>query len=162
MIAAFYEHPSQLPSGLLDEVTRLALDRLEQSARPCERYFAVCYLRLADAVPAAARAAILERLQEDARQILDLDPTVLAASEFQPWWLAESRDAPLAVALRAEIELSLDGEIARQHDDGYWEPRWSWGPEFPGAWQRARSELLGSETLRTLLALRGWGRIETR
>ena len=160
VIAAFHEHPAQLPDGLLERVTRLALDQLERVEPPCERYIALCYLRLADAAPAAVRGPILERLQGDAREMLDLDPAVLAASEFQPWWLAGSRDAPLAGPLRPEIELGLDGEIARQHDDGYWEPRWSWGPEFPDAWQRARSELLGSETLRTLLALRGWGRFE--
>lgn len=159
-IAAFHEHPELVADGFLDELTPLALARLEKTPAPCDRYIALCFLRLADAAPARVRAPILARLRDDAREILDLDPQALEACEFQPWWLAETSDAPLADALRPEIQAGLDREIARQHADGYWEPRWTWGGAYPEAWERARLELRGSETLRTLIALRGWGRIE--
>lgn len=160
VVAALHDHPELVPDDLLRKVTELALARLDRTPAPCDPYIALCFLRLADAAPAEVRAPILERVSADARSILDLDPAAVAANHFQPWWLAESASAPLAGPLGPEIELSLDAEIARQHDDGYWEPRWSWGPQYPEAWAEARSELLGSETLRTLLALRGWGRIE--
>lgn len=159
VVASFHEHPDLLPAGLLDEVTALALKRLAATPAPADRYVALCFLRLAEAAPAGVRAPILERLRGDARSILDLDPVQLENGEFQPWWLAESRDAPLAESLRPDIEASLDREIERQHADGCWEPRWSWGGTYPEAWEQARRDWRGSETVHTLLALRGWGRL---
>ncbi len=160
IVAALHEHASRVPAGLLDEMTRTALDRLAATPVPCPRYVAVCYLRLADAAPAGVRATIVERLRADARSILDLEAAALDAGEMQSWWLAGSPESPIADLLQPELDANLDREIARQHADGYWEPRWSWGGAYPEAWERARAELRGSETLRTLLALRAWGRIE--
>ncbi|MBW2414255.1 MAG: hypothetical protein JRG76_07075 [Deltaproteobacteria bacterium] len=160
IVAALHEHAALVPPDLLDDMTRTALERLASTPAPCPRYLAVCYLRLADAAPAAVRATIVSRLRADARSILDLDATALDAGEMQSWWLAGSPDSPLADLLQPELDANLDREIARQHADGYWEPRWTWGGAYPEGWARARSELLGSESLRTLLALRAWGRIE--
>ncbi len=158
--AALYEHRALVPAGLLDEVTDVALQRLEATPAPCPRYIALCYLELARSAPTEVAAPILARLAADAREILDLDPAVIAAQEFQVWWLAESPDDPLAEALGPEIAANLDAEVARQDPQGYWAPRWAWGPAYPEAWERARRELLASETVRTLRALRNWGRIE--
>jgi hypothetical protein len=162
IIAALHEHAALVPAHLLDELLALAMERLETTPAPCPRYIALCYLELARAAPPEAGVRIVERLREDSRHILDLDPAVVTAQEFQVWWLAESPDSPLAEPLGAEIAWNLDAEIERQHESGCWAPRWSWGPAYPEAWERARHELQASETLRTLLVLRAWGRIRGR
>ncbi|MCP3985256.1 MAG: hypothetical protein GY723_12775 [bacterium] len=160
IIAFFHEHAEQIPAALLETLTSLALEQLQKIPGAPPPYVSLCYLRLGAVAPGEVRAAIETRLHSDARRILDLDPATLASNHFPVWWLAESPEAWLAESLAGEIEASLDGEIERQSEQGYWEPRWSWGPAYPEAWQQALRDWRGHEALHTLQALRAYGRIE--
>lgn len=162
LAAALHEHASLVPARLLAELTATALERLDAAPSPIDPYAALCYLRLERVAPPPARARIAERLRRDARTLIDLDPARREANHFQPFWLAERPDDLLADPLREEIERNLDAEIARQHPDGYWEPRWTWADRHPDVWERARAEWRGSETLRTVAALAAWGRMHGR
>ncbi|MCZ6465198.1 MAG: hypothetical protein O7A09_12760, partial [Proteobacteria bacterium] len=158
LLAALHEHAALVPRELLGRLTDGALARLDESPVPLEPYTALCWLRFEPAAPAALRVRVAERLRSDARKLIDLDPRRREENHFQPFWLAERPDALLADLLREEVERNLDAEIERQHADGYWEPRWSWDDRYPEAWQTARLEWRGSETLRTVTCLAAWGR----
>jgi hypothetical protein len=157
VVAVFHAYPELVASALLEEVTELALARLAAAPAPVSRYAAFAFQRLAAQAPPDVREPILGRLRKDARSILDLEH--FDACEFQPWWLAPEPGAPLVDRLEPELGRSLEREIERQSEDGHWEPRWSWGDRYPDAWETARREWRGEQTLATLRALRAWGRI---
>ncbi len=161
IVAALHEHRALVPAALLEEVTSLALHQLDTSADPLAPYVSLCYLRLARAAPHEVRERIAARLRADARRTIDLDPDKREANHFQPFWLAPSPDALLADLLAPEVVLNLDAEIERQQPAGFWEPRWSWAEQDPEAWEIARRDWRGRETLRTLRTLRAYGQIDS-
>lgn len=160
IVARFHTWPEQVPAALLAEVSDLTLSRLDHTPSPLPPYVALCYQRLGETAPPEVRGRIAGRLRSDARKILDPDPAGWDGNAFPLFWLVPTPDTPGADQLEAEVALELDREIARQGEDGAWEPRWSWMGGYPEAWEVARREWRGEQTLHTLRALRAWGRIE--
>ena len=56
--------------------------------------------------------------------------------------------------------MNLDFEIEQQAEDGSWSPNFSWGDQYPEAWQTAKKEWQSRFTVDTLKTLRDFGRIE--
>lgn len=160
LCGALFEHSALVPHDLTGDLKRIALEKLDRTPAPVGPYVALSYLRFAAQASPDARDQVHERLRADARRILDLDRDKLDAEHFPPYWLAPEPDAPLAKSLEDAVSWDLDRQVARQSDEGFWEPPWSWGDQFPEAWERAREEWRGELTLRTLRALRAWARIE--
>lgn len=160
VVAILHAHAELVPRALLTEATELALAKLAETQGPLEPYTALCFLRLAEEAPAAVRDPIEKRLLGDARRILDLSPEKLEADHFEAFWLAPSGDSLLAESMQPELGRALDRTVERQRPDGGWDPRWSWGDAYPDAWERARREWRGVQTLRALRALRDHGRID--
>jgi hypothetical protein len=160
LIGVLLEHSALVPQDLIRELPRVALEKLDLTPSPIRPYLALCYLRFAAQAPRAAHEHVISRLRTDARQILDLNTEKLASEHFHPYWLAPGPEAPLADLLEDAIAWDLDREVARQSEEGFWEPRWTWGNRYPDTWELAREEWRGELTLRTLRALRAYGRIE--
>ena len=154
LIGALHDHAPIVPASILEEMTRLALQRLD-AAEQVPPYVARCYLRLARAAP-TARQKIESRLCEEATGIMaQIDGTSL-----QSFWLAETPDSTFAQAIAPEVASNLDTEIRRQSEDGSWKPQWSWFGNYPEVWEIAGLEWSGVLTLVTLRSLRAWGRLE--
>jgi hypothetical protein len=162
LVAHLWHYCEQVPLRFLRSVT----DAVETvfSAVPAEpeMHDLLCWLWLArtPAVPAELRDEVREwsraaALTITAREVAGwtgygLKPTTVAPEAERPW----SED--LAVPLRAQ----LDYEIARQGDDGAWAPNWNWSGSDSESWTQAEREWKGLLTLRLLLALRAYGRLE--
>ena len=59
-----------------------------------------------------------------------------------------------------QVKMHLDYQIDHQGADGTWDPVWSWAEAYPEAWTQARLEWRGLLTLKTLMQLRAFRRIE--
>ena len=153
LIAALHDHATMVPPSLLDELTALALEKLEAISE-IPPYVARCYLRLAEAAP-PARQTIQGRLCADVKAIMNQ----IDGSSLVPFWLAETPEGAFARAAETMVQANLDAEIQRQSPDGSWKPRWSWFGNYPEIWKIAEGEWSGQQTLLTLRSLRAWGRI---
>jgi hypothetical protein len=155
LIAALHDHAHIVPPSLLEEMTQLALQRLD-AIEQVPPYVSRCYLRLARAAP-SARRRIESRLCKDSAEIM----AQIDGSSLQKFWLAEAPDGAFPKAVESDIASNLDAEIARQSEDGAWRPQWSWFGNYPEVWEIADREWSGFLTLVTLRSLRAWGRLET-
>ena len=79
---------------------------------------------------------------------------------LKPLWLVTSPKSPLAAGLQDEVEMNLDFEIEQQGEDGAWSPNFSWGEQYPEAWQTAKKEWQSRITVDILKTLKDFGRIE--
>ena len=79
---------------------------------------------------------------------------------LKPLWLVTSPESPLAAGLQDEVEMNLDFEIEQQGEDGAWSPNFSWGDQYPEAWQTAKKEWQSRITVDILKTLKDFGRIE--
>jgi hypothetical protein len=157
LAGVLFEHLTLAPAEFAASVVADAVARLRETPRPIDPYVCLSYLRLAEVAPPADQITILDRLRDDAPD--SLDPSNPVFSHFPVHWLAPTPDAPLADRLSERVEHDLDQQVSRQSPEGYWEPGWSWGPAYPEAWASAREAWRGVLTVRTLRALRAWGRI---
>ena len=82
-----------------------------------------------------------------------------SAYGLQPVWVAESPAAPFAGALAGPIADNLDWLIDTQAPDGAWSPAWDWSFVDAEAWARAKRAWQGLLTVKTLRALRAYGRL---
>jgi hypothetical protein len=58
-----------------------------------------------------------------------------------------------------EIPKNLDFIIEAQAEDGTWRPNWSWGEQWPDAWEEAKRDWTGVITLDNLRKLHVFGRL---
>jgi hypothetical protein len=176
-VAILHTYAELVPPALLDEVTQLAHSRLEEAPSPLGPYAVAAFLDLAESAADPATEHILARLRSEARQAVRLDPEGWESDHFQPFWIAETPESPLAEVLQPELGRNLEWQIERQGRDGLWQPGWDWylgqemmgcdcsvgkrRQEFERAWGAARSEWAGQLTVRTLRALQAHGMIES-
>lgn len=168
VVGYLHEHRERVDPAFLAARTETVRQAVKSGSVPLGSYTALGLQRLAVAAPPALRDELFAALCDEVPGTIDPDPARWGA-DFQPFWLLVEGVTPLVQELAPLIALSLDREIARQADDGSWPPRWSWsgfpaGPDydataFAPAWEEARREWAGEQTVRTLRALREAGRL---
>jgi hypothetical protein len=121
-------------------------------------------LRLVEtkALPQSYRDRLIPRLYHLSRKFVSCDPQEWGGYVATPLKVAPTPGSLVADELRAGLEMCLDYQIDRQTPEGTWEPTWTWGDFYPDVWEQVKLEWRGELTLRTLTALRAFGRIETR
>ena len=77
---------------------------------------------------------------------------------LRPHWVVSSPKDPFAEDLGEALSKCLDFEIARQADEGSWEPFWAWG-QYEDDWSQAQSDWQGFLTVKMLLTLRNFARL---
>ena len=87
------------------------------------------------------------------------EPSEWAGYGLRPLQVADRPDSPFYEDLRDAVEENLDYEISTQGEDGRWAPTWSWGEQFPEAWEKAKLEWAGVLTVEKLVTLERHGRI---
>ena len=159
VVACLREHASLVPSEFLAEVSGLALDDICSLPDKIDVHTMLCYLRLMDTLPDESAGQLREKVERSASLGISGDPDGWPGESTPLFPFAPSPDSPLGEVLTNSVARRLDKEIERQSDDGSWLPTWTWG-QYENAWQGAKKEWQGHLTLRTLLALRAYGRIE--
>ncbi len=148
--------------GLRDSLTAAVVGHLDTLGDDIEMHELLCYVRLAEArnLPRATRGKLLGKLTPQVTRLAAGESAAMADYGLRPLDVAPTPESPFARAMTARIEVNLDHDIATQHEDGSWHPNWDWSDRYPEAWSRARREWQGVLTLRRLLALRSYDRIE--
>ncbi len=135
---------------------------LETFAEKVETHDLLCYVRLVQtsALPEPLRSWLLLRLAPVVDRVVAKEPSAWAQYGLKPLWVAEFPDSPFAGQLAGAIERNLDYEIEHQGADGAWAPSWTWFGQYDETWPQAEREWKGVLTIKTLLQLRSFGRLE--
>ena len=155
--ACFQAYPETVPSSLLDVVTTQSLRHLTGLPDTMEMHDMLCYLHLADEANKVVQDTIVGKLQRGVREVVDFDTEMYSGYCAKPIWLASSPESHLADVIMDGVETNLEYEICNQSADGSWEPFWTWDT-FPEDWKQARMEWQGHLTVKTLKALKDYGR----
>ncbi len=153
------QYRSLVPSGLLEPLLEDVIAHLDVLPERLEMHDLMCYARLLETgnLPESARARMLDRLRQAAKLAVAQTEGEWESYGLRPVALAKSPDSPFADLFPDAIERNLDYEIKRQQPDGSWPTTWSW----PGdAWQDAERDWKGVLTLRTLLTLSNYDRLD--
>jgi hypothetical protein len=153
-------YPSQVPVDFLNAVTRQALTHFEFLEDPIENHILLCYLRLAEYLPAGLRASFEQTLRERAMLAIALDPNEWDSGYvLKPHVFAPTPTSLLAPAMQDQIRMGLLHEMKRQEPDGSWAPTWEWG-QYEEAWPQARVEWQGHLTVHLLYNLHAYRMLE--
>jgi hypothetical protein len=114
-----------------------------------------------EALPQSYKDRLVPRLYHLSRKFVSCDPQEWGGYVATPLKVAPTPDSLVADMLRDGLEEYLDYQIDHQTQEGTWEPTWTWGDFYPDVWEQVKLEWRGELTLRTLTALRAFGRIET-
>jgi hypothetical protein len=159
IVGYLYEFPGILPNGLRDTLTRKAFAKLDNRSEPLEMHDLLCYLRLAERLPAGLQSELYTRLDPHVRAVVTTTPEQWRAYSLQPVLVAPWPESHYYPVFQSAISENLDFLIANQGDDGAWHPTWAWG-RYEEDWQRAKEEWKGVLTLDNLRVLRAYKRIE--
>ena len=163
IVGYLHDYCGIVPTELLETLTTAVFVHLDSLPDEIEMHDIICFVSLAETVslPAAKRDRIWAKLAKAAEHGVAREPEELAGYVLKPLFLVSSPESPLAAELADEVAMNLDFEIEQQGEDGAWSPSFSWGDQYPEAWQIARREWQARITLNTLRVLRDFGRIET-
>ena len=163
IVGYLHDYCTQVPTKMLETLTAAVFEHLDTLPDEIEMHDIICFVSLAEtpALPQSYKDGIWAKLAIAAEHGVARKPEQLTGYVLKPLYLASSPESPLAVELADELAMNLDFEIEQQGEDGAWSPNFSWGDQFPDAWQIARGEWQARITLKTLRVLRDFGRIKT-
>ena len=128
-----------------------------------EMHDLLCFVDLLETngLPREHYESILDKLKRAIPHSVALDPAEWDGYGLRPIQVVYHPGSPLAEAIDpAVIDADLDYQIEKQEADGSWSPNWSWDFVDAGAWAEAEREWRGILTLRTLMTLRAYDRID--
>lgn len=159
ILGYLYDYRSLVPEEFLRALTALQQVHLEAAAQPLDMHDVYCYQRLAATrdLPEDFRNQIIEKLKRTIDQTVGRSPRQWESYRLRPVDVVNGPDSPYLEVLDGALARNLDYAIEQQGEDGAWSPHWAWEGD---AWAEARREWQGYLTLRMLLLLRDFGRIE--
>lgn len=171
----FWANPRAAVIGYLQQFNRLApteflagarrgvIDDLMRYSQHMEKHDLLSFidLLLTAELPREDYEHVLDKLRRALPQSVALDPAEWDDYGLHPLDVIPTPTSPLAGVIDEEvIDAGLAYVIARQGADGAWPPNWSWVFVDADAWAAAEREWRGVLTLRHLLTLRAYGRID--
>jgi heme-degrading monooxygenase HmoA len=161
LLGYLYDYSELVPIKMIDALSDQILLRLKALDGIGMHDF-LSAKRLAETknLKSSYRQALLEQLFRLMDSVLVRDPDQWADYGLKPLQVAGSPGSPFYSALQELVPVNLDYEITRQNEDGSWPVSWSWGGLFPETWEIARMEWAGVITLRQLIDLKNYNRIE--
>ena len=159
IVGYLHEFSDGVPSQLLKTLTAAVLEHLDTLSDEMEMHDTLCFVRLAETKTLPNRDKVWAKLARAAQDVAR-NAEQLTGYVLKPLWLVTSPESPLAARLQDEVEMNLDFEIEQQGEDGAWSPNFSWGEQYPEAWQTAKKEWQSRITVDILKTLKDFGRIE--
>jgi hypothetical protein len=157
IVGCFHRYPRLVPSDFLDFLTQRCMDYLDQTKLTMHE--CLCYVRLAEHAPEPTRDRIIEVVRSQLNELVDIRPESWDQYGMQPLTLIETPQSPFFKELAEDVDLNLDYLIEKQSDDGSWAPNWQWG-QYHEDWKVAEEEWKGFLTVRNLMKLKAFGRID--
>jgi hypothetical protein len=162
IVGYLHDYAELVSDTLRDQLTAAALTHLSRKASDLEMHDLYCYVRLleTEALPTAVRTSLLEKLDSIIDRLVVMDPTEWDKYVLKPLEIVDRPESPFADGLSDAVAKNLDFVISRQAENGAWVPTWSWGNSFPEVWPQAKLDWSGVGTVKTLKALKRFGRLE--
>jgi hypothetical protein len=161
IVGYFHTWPELVPAGFLKEVTSAKLAYLETLPEKMEMHDLICFVRLAERLPNELLDPITGKLEKSLASVVARDAQAWASYGPQPLMYVSSPDSPFTGRIRSAVEANLDYLIDTQGADGSWSPNWSWGENYPEAWEQAKRDWQGQMTVDNLRKLQAFGRLST-
>ena len=160
IVGYLHEFSDGVPTQLQNQLTTTVLEQLDSLPDEMEMHDILCFVKLAETETLPNRDKVWEKIAQAAAPHLPQNAEQLTGYVLKPLWLVTSPESPLAAGFKEEVEMNLDFEIEQQGEDGSWSPNFSWGDQYPEAWQIAKKEWQSRFTVETLKTLKNFGRIE--
>lgn len=146
-------------SPLIAQAYELVLDAFRGQPDEMEMHALMCFIRLAEMASSGITGELLPKLRRSAELVSGRTAVDWEGYGGRPLWFAGTPTSLLADDLSEPIQNELDYLIATQSESGSWQPPWSWG-QYEDEWLVAKNEWAGWLTLRNLVSLKHWNRIE--
>lgn len=161
ILGYLYAHQTKVPSEVLSVVSDRVVSHLS-GLETIEMHELLCCLRLLQTktLPEDVRGRIHPKLTQLVDKTVAWDPAQWKGYGLRPLQVVDGPDSPFLTGHEESVAANLDYEISSQNEDGSWTPTWSWGEAFPDEWKLACREWSGVLTLRKLLVLKRFKRIE--
>lgn len=157
-----HDYPEHFPDEMRQIVTESVLDYLSSQPDEMEMHDLLCYIRLWQTrnLPAPTKAALFDKLKRIVDNTVERVPEQWRHYGMPPLAVIDSPASPFIAGFEDMIPANLDFIIASQDDAGVWLPNWSWGDQYPDAWEQAKRDWAGAITLENLRKLRAFDCIE--
>jgi len=162
IVGYFFDYAGLVPEEMRDRLLSKVITQIDEKADSMEMHELLCCVRLAEtkALPKDIKSSLVQNLKKIVDRVVAKNSSDWDNYGLKPSMLLNSPDSPFAEMLENEIEANLEYEIEHQNEDGSWSPNWSWDELFPEAWKEAETDWKGFLTVRNLVFLNNFGRIE--
>ena len=153
IVGFFIEHSVALQHRIDGKV--LAYLEQQSAVNAIEMHEILCYQRLLESpnLHPDIRTTIVSHLKPAIEPLL-IEPGS-GAYGLLPLDVASHPDSPFTEMMGERVAADLAHRVTQQHEDGYWQPAWSWESE---AWKTAEQEIRGVLTLNNLLIFKRYNR----
>jgi hypothetical protein len=135
LVGYLYKYRQWVPASFLQKVLGLTEKNLSSVHRPMDPFVLLCYMRLANIIPEPLKGHILQRLREDAHQVIEVDESKWAKWCIKPYWFAKSPSGPVSDIIKQDVIRSLKYEIRNLSAEGFIPLHWKASEEQAIAWK---------------------------
>ena len=163
VVGYLWQYRKLVPSPFVEEALRATTADLMAYAQHMEMHDLMCFVDLLETVglPDETRQDMVDKLRRAVARSVVADPAGWDDYNLKPLTVVRSPASPLVPAIDpAAMDANFDYLRRQQGEDGAWRPNWSWDFVDAAAWADAEREWKGVLTLRNLMTLRAFGRIE--
>jgi hypothetical protein len=162
IVGYLVDYADSVPSTLRGQLTDAVVLHLRERGETLTGEDIPCYVRLVQTrgLPAEIRTELVQLLIPIIDRAVVKDPERWGEYGLAPVDVVEGPESPFVELLADAMSAYLDYEIAQHAEDGVWQPKWSWFGLYPEAWPQARQDWSGYLTLRMLVVLDRFGRLE--
>ncbi|MDD1772306.1 MAG: hypothetical protein LUQ09_05235 [Methanomassiliicoccales archaeon] len=164
VLAGLHHYSSLVPVDLLDRMTEETVECIESEkdlgsggGSDLEYVIALAETR---GLPERWRGRLESRVREVVPVAVVGDPERWNTYCLSPLRIIDTPETLGAELIADKVQIHLNHQIENQSEEGTWDPVWSWAGAYPDDWARARLEWRGHLTLRTLMQLRAFRRME--
>jgi hypothetical protein len=164
VLAGLQHYASLLPASWLNRVTEETVDYIEHvpelgggGGSDLEYVITLAETR---GLPRRWARRLDSRIRQVIPSVVVGDPERWGSYCLSPLRVISTPETIGADLIADPVKMHLDYQIDHQSADGTWDPVWSWAEAYPESWRKALQEWRGHLTLKTLMQLSAFKRIE--
>lgn len=160
IVGYLHAYASLVPNDFLKAVTEPVIHYLEANQESMAMFDLHCYQRMLDMVSDDLASHMRPMVEAAISRVIVSDASKWEEYVAQPLEFITAPDEPLYVLFQKSVEANLNFTLQHQLEDGSWQPKWTWGDQYPDVWPIAKQEWAGVITLNTLGIMHRFGKIE--
>lgn len=159
VIGYLLQYPNTFDATELEKLKQKALLRLFES-ETIEIHELMCYQRFVKLLDDNAKKAVYDRISLLANRQVERDVNKWGGYVPRPLNFVDSPISPVYDVLKQDVENELDYLIDTLEQGCCWNPNWEWR-QYEEEWQKVKPLISGMVTVKNLLTLKTFGRIES-